>query len=75
MVEATLEKARQVKSEVSELLKNRSEVMGIGIAPDYPNGYSVKINLSTPLPREFNVPTCLQGVKISTQVIGKILFL
>lgn len=75
MEKATLDKARQVKNEVRDLLKSRPEVVGIGITSDCKDGYAIKVNLSTSFPKDFKLPEDLQGVMILTQVVGKIVFL
>ncbi|MEA5505900.1 hypothetical protein VB735_22840 [Halotia wernerae UHCC 0503] len=71
-----LDKAIHASETVSHLLEGIEEIQAIGVSRS-DNGYSVKINLTSPLPTEVasKVPEKLEGVPIETEVVGQVFVL
>ncbi len=71
-----LNKAIYVSEKVSHLLEGREEIQAIGVSRS-DNGYSVKIDLTSPLPKEVasKLPEKFEGVPIETEVVGKVFVL
>ncbi|MBH8553065.1 hypothetical protein I8751_11945 [Nostocaceae cyanobacterium CENA357] len=71
-----LDKAIHASEKVSHLLEGIEEIQAIGVSRS-DKGYSVKINLTSPLPTEVasKVPEKLEGVPIETEVVGQVFVL
>lgn len=72
----TLSKAIHVSEEVSQILEGREEIQAIGVSRNG-KGYSVKINLNSPLPKEVasRLPERVEGVPIETEIVGQVFVL
>lgn len=69
---STLKQANKVKKKINNLLKNRLEIVGIGLAPDGETGYAIKVNLSAELPQNLKLPKKIDGVNLYTRLSGHI---
>ncbi|MFN6516588.1 MAG: hypothetical protein RMY29_019070 [Nostoc sp. CreGUA01] len=71
-----LDRAIDASKKVSSILEGREEIQAIGVSrSDY--GYSVKIDLNSPLPKEVasQLPKKVEGVPVETEVIGQVFVL
>lgn len=68
---ATLAQARRAKDAVVGLLEHRDGVNGVGVAR-VEGGYAVKVNLTRSLEPDLTLPTSIQGVPVTWEVVGEI---
>lgn len=71
LVSADLQRARAIRDQLTERLRDQPVVNGIGIARR-PDGWAVKVNLVRPAP-QLRLPSQIDGVEIQTEVVGPII--
>jgi hypothetical protein len=71
---ADINLAREAADEVFSRVKNMAGVEGVGISTSS-KGYSVKINLSSPLTKEDSqvIPKSVKDVPVKTQLTGQVM--
>ncbi|MDF2387402.1 hypothetical protein JMG10_38495 [Nostoc ellipsosporum NOK] len=65
----TKEQAREAKHEVLSQISDRPELTGVGISRSG-DGYSVKVHLSQPLPKDVNIPSRVNNVVVEAEIVG-----
>ena len=68
---ASLEEARRAKDAVVAMLEHHDAVNGVGVARA-DDGYVVKVNLIRPLDADLALPTTVDDVPITWEVVGEI---
>jgi hypothetical protein len=67
---ATLRHARAAKQELRAQLAQAAVVNGIGITRR-DGGYAIKLNLTSPPPKDLALPTEIDGVEVEVEVVGR----
>jgi hypothetical protein len=68
---ASLDEARRAKAAVVSMLEHHDVVNGVGVAR-VDDGYVVKVNLIRPPEADFTLPTSVDDVPITWEVVGEI---
>jgi hypothetical protein len=68
---ASLDEARRAKAAVVSMLEHHDVVNGVGVAR-VEDGYVVKVNLIRPPDADLTLPTSVDDVPITWEVVGEI---
>jgi hypothetical protein len=68
---ASLDEARRAKAAVVSMLEHHDVVNGVGVAR-VDDGYVVKVNLIRPPDADLTLPTSVDDVPITWEVVGEI---
>jgi hypothetical protein len=68
---ASLDEARRAKAAVVSMLEHHDVVNGVGVA-HVDDGYVVKINLIRPPDADLTLPTSVDDVPVTWEVVGEI---
>jgi hypothetical protein len=68
---ATIDEARAAKARVLEIFRCLGAVASVGITR-VDDGYGLKVNLREPLRPGIALPTVIEGVPVSVEVVGAI---
>jgi len=66
-----LEAARAAKKKASKVFHGVGEVVGVGLV-SIGDGYGIKVNLAAPLAKDAVAPAEIDGVPVTTEVVGRI---
>lgn len=75
MNSVSYQRAKEGKSRLEYLLKERKELSGIGIYPISDDNFGVKVNLVEPIPEGIDIQAMIPEIPVIVRVVGKITFL
>lgn len=65
----TFKQAEIAKNLALQALQGSDFLVGVGIT-SVESGYGLKVNLNAPLPNGVSVPPVIQGVPVTTEIVG-----